>query len=578
MLNRISIRITAILMENKHMDIRYNTGMPKFVRYKVGIVLLAISIIPLLAMFLPGLPITHDGQDHVARIANFYQSLSEGNIIPRWAGNLNWGYGHPILMFLYPLPSYAASLFHFIGLPFVDSTKLVFVVAYLLSALTMYLWMSAAFGKRAGVIGSVLYLFAPYRFVDLYVRGAIGEHVAFIFPPLILFFLYKLALAKGEKSILSGIGLSAALACFILSHNAISIMFLPIIGLYVVYLFFTDARKSTTFFFSAVYYLLLGFGLSAFFLVPAFIEGKYTLRDIVTAGEAMQRFVPPLMFFYSPWNYKGGDDITKMIGFGQWFGVVASIVLLIKTKEVKKKILLGSLCLLLIGSLFIMTAWSGIIWTNITLLQKFQFPWRFLSLSTFLVAVLGGIAIASLKIKSKKLLGAMLIVFCALTILSTASMWHPKGYQQKDESFYTGIYLSTTDTGESSPIWSTRFMEHVYDHPMNVIDGAATIKETKRTTTLHEYEIIVMKPTRVVENTVYFPGWNVYVDGQKTDIEFQNPNYRGLITFYLKEGNHAVRVQFEDTKVRFVANIISIVSLALLAIGGAVLYIWKRRI
>ena len=51
--------------------------------------------------FSPGIPITHDGVDHTARIANFYQSLTDGNIVPRWGGNLNWGYGHPILIFLY---------------------------------------------------------------------------------------------------------------------------------------------------------------------------------------------------------------------------------------------------------------------------------------------------------------------------------------------------------------------------------------------------------------------------------------------------------------------------------------------
>src|SRR4030042_5604839 len=115
---------------------------PKF----VAIVLLVFSFLPLYGLLPQGLPITHDGQDHVARIANFYISLREGNIVPRWAGNLNWGYGHPILMFLYPLPSYIASLYKFIGFSFVDSTKLVFAVAYIGSLLGMYLWIRAGWG------------------------------------------------------------------------------------------------------------------------------------------------------------------------------------------------------------------------------------------------------------------------------------------------------------------------------------------------------------------------------------------------------------------------------------------------
>ena len=110
------------------------------------IFLIFISLIPLFDLFRSGLPLTHDGQDHVARIANFYQSLSEGNIIPRWAANLNWGFGHPVLMFLYPLPSYIASFFHFLNLSLVDSTKIIFGLGFVLSGIFMYLWIRALWG------------------------------------------------------------------------------------------------------------------------------------------------------------------------------------------------------------------------------------------------------------------------------------------------------------------------------------------------------------------------------------------------------------------------------------------------
>src|SRR3989344_7884005 len=102
----------------------------QYKQYKVSpfILILLISALPLLNLLTPGLPVTHDGIDHVARIANFYKNLEEGVLIPRWASNLNWGYGHPILMFLYPLPSYATSFFHLLGFSFVDSLKIVFGV------------------------------------------------------------------------------------------------------------------------------------------------------------------------------------------------------------------------------------------------------------------------------------------------------------------------------------------------------------------------------------------------------------------------------------------------------------------
>lgn len=102
----------------------------------IVIVCLLNSII-ILPLFHTGLPVTDDGVGHVARIASFYQSLHEGHIIPRWAGNLNFGYGHPVLEFFYPLPSYIASFFHFVGFSFIESTKIVFGIGLIGSGICM---------------------------------------------------------------------------------------------------------------------------------------------------------------------------------------------------------------------------------------------------------------------------------------------------------------------------------------------------------------------------------------------------------------------------------------------------------
>ncbi|OGG11329.1 hypothetical protein A2Z00_02535 [Candidatus Gottesmanbacteria bacterium RBG_13_45_10] len=147
----------------------------------------------------------------------------------------------------------------------------------------------------------------------------------------------------------------------------------------------------------------------------------------------------------------------------------------------------------------------------------------------------------------------------------------------KDESFYTGIYPSTTDTGESSPIWSVRFMEHSAASPMEIIEGKAAITPTKRTTTVHEYSVVAKSPSRLLENTLYFPGWKVYIDGIQKGIQFQDPAYRGLITFNMTEGQHDVRVVFEDTKLRRIADLISIVSIGILAVGVVGGLLWGKK-
>lgn len=514
-----------------------------------------VSVFPLLDLLNAGLPFGHDTPDHAARIANFYQSLSEGNIIPRWAGNLNWGYGHPILMFLYPLPSYIASFFHMFGASFVVSTKLTFAIAYVASIVAMYLWASAAFNKRVGVVSAILYGFAPYRFIDLYVRGSIGEHVAFVFPPVVLFGLWQLAHNR-QKFPFAGLITSLGMAGLILSHNAVSLMFLPIIVFYVLYIFFFEAKRSLCYLLCAVCYVLLGFVTSAFFWAPAFFEGKYTLRDIVTAGEFSDRFVPLVRFFYSPWTYGGSDEFSKSLGIAQWMGIVAAFGAMWRSKEKALKWFLRGGLLLLAGSIFFMTSMSFGIWNSISMLQKFQFPWRLLSVAVFVAAVVGAMGLDFIlgKVKRKRVfIYAGLVLF---VIITTIPMWKAKSYSLKPESYYTGIYDSTTDTGESSPIWSVRFMEHRPAGPLEIIEGQAEIYVLKRTSTIHRYKISVSKRARFVENTLYFPGWNILANDVALDIQFQDPSYRGLMTFWLEPGNYTLRAEFGETKLRYIANII----------------------
>lgn len=521
-----------------------------------------ISLIPLLDLFHSGLPITHDGQDHVTRIANFYQALIEGNIVPRWAGNLNWGYGHPILMFLYPLPSYIASFFHFIGFSLVDSLKIIFGLGFIASGFTMYIWIKEFLGEEAGIISAALYLFAPYRFVDLYVRGAVGEHVAFIFPPLVCYFLLKIAKKYKFWYVIGG---AFSVAGLILSHNAITIMFLPIIMFYAAFLLYQNDNKKLI----AIRYTLiaiLGFGLASFFLLPAFFEGKYTLRDIVTKGEYSKRFVLWKDFIFGPWSYGGSGLFTVQVGIMQWIMALGTLAIFFKKKAPYKHITIA-LVILFLFVLGIMTNSSKIIWETITTLQKFQFPWRFLSVVVFLAACMGGIVVAALIPKKIKTFFVGIILL--LVLFLNKDYWHANGYLNKPQAFFTGIYSGTTDTGESAPIWSVRFMEQQAKEPIQIVDGEGNLNVVSRTTTKHVYIIEMLSDTgRIVENTLYFPGWNVIVDGEKSSIEFQDPQYRGLMTFYLTKGIHNVEVVFTETKLRSFANAISIVSLVILLLWG----------
>lgn len=524
----------------------------------IPFIIVLISLIPLLDLFHPGLPITHDGEDHVIRVANFYQNLVEGNIIPRWSQDLNYGFGHPVLMFFYPFPYYAASAFHILGFSFIDSTKLFFGITYILSGIFMFLFVRKLYGETAGIFSSILYLLAPYRFVDLYVRGAIGEHAAFLFLPLILYFFIKLSKSFALGSF---IGASLSIAGLILTHNAVSLMFLPLIILYAGYLVLVSKVKKTLIF-TMICIMLIGFGISAFFWVPAVFEAKYTLRNIVTSGEYSTRFVKDVTsFMYGHWNYGGSGEFSVQIGIVHLLSALSALVALIFFSKKNRHVALIAMGLLLYSlvALFLMSPTSSFIWQKFIILQSFQFPWRFLSVIVFTTSFLGGVFIYIIPTRYR--IFAAVFLGIALFLISK-DYWHAKGYLVKNDDYFTGVKRTTTnDTGESSPIWSVRFMEKPAKANIEVIIGNAKIWELKRTSTVHGYGITAVEKSRIRENTLYFPGWEVFVDGKKKDIEFQDPQNRGLMTFIVEKGKHAIDVRFKETKLRMFSNLLSLFSI-----------------
>lgn len=534
------------------------------------ILIVFLACFALVDLLNSGMPKTHDGADHLARIANFYNVLSEGILFPRWAENLNWGYGHPILMFLYPFSSYVASFFHFIGFSYIDSLKLLFGLGFIASGVTMYIWAKEQFDDYVGIAAAVLYMYAPYRFVDMYVRGAVGEHMAFIFPPIILYFMMKISRVSKANSLLPIIGLSISFALFLLAHNAISLMFLPVFVGYGIYLAVIHKKNQILAFLLSGF--VLGFLLSAFFTVPAFLEGKFTLRDIVANEEYKTRFVKnPLDFLYGKWSYGISGQFTVQIGIAQIIGLLLLPFVFLRNKiNRKEKLLLVFLGVIFVLSLFFQLHVSNFLYEILTTLKKFQFPWRFLTLTVFATAILSSSFLLVVKNTFHKKI--LVTIFIVIALASTSLFFRGQEYFSKPDSFYNAIYHGTTDTGESAPIWSVRFMEKVPQAHLEVISGNAQVKEVKRTSIEHRYKVVVESElARFRENTVYFPSWKVLVDGSEEIIEFQDPANRGLITFQVSRGEHDVVVKFFDTKLRTLANVISILAsfivLVLIVIG-----------
>lgn len=139
-------------------------------------------------------------------------------------------------------------------------------------------------------------------------------------------------------------------------------------------------------------------------------------------------------------------------------------------------------------------------------------------------------------------------------------------FEKKPDSFYLNYPGTGAYHGESTTIWTEGDAGSYPVFPLEIIAGRGEISDYKRKSNLHEFYVNAENDLVIRDNTIYYPGWRVFVSGKESDIQFQDPNHRGIITFPVLKGEHKVEVKFGETAFRLAADIISLFTFVLLLI------------
>lgn len=249
-------------------------------------------------LFHPGLNLSHDGDGHVIRLVEFDNSLSDGNFPPRWAKRLNYGLGYPFFNFDYPLIYAFGDIFHKIGLSFIDSTKALFLLSFPLSGFFAYLWLRSRFNLIPSLAGGLIYTISPYHFLNVYVRGDLGEVIALTLVPLAFYCLERI---RTNQQISRAVYLSLVIAAIIASHNLTALVFLPLLFVYGLIVF--SEKRSESFIKNLIFSFDLGLFLSCFFWLPALFDRRYIVIDQVLKNHIAEHFVKFSDLIFPSWGY-----------------------------------------------------------------------------------------------------------------------------------------------------------------------------------------------------------------------------------------------------------------------------------
>lgn len=551
-----------------------------------------------------GYPATHDGQLHLYRLLAFDMSLRAGILYPRWVGEFAFGYGFPVFNFYGPGALYlAVGIKHLIGSGYVAAFKTTLGLSMVLAGWHMYWLARRLLAERTMVevgalVAAVAYVYAPLHLVDIYVRGAISQVIAYGMLPLVFLCLHNVShsnvlhRAPVRRAAWAWmLGGAAAFGLVIFTHNITAFLFAPLLGCYALIrgLQGVDRRGWAR----AAVMLGGGVGLTAIYWLPAVGELDLVLID-AAIGDGLhysQHFInlvqPYQMQFFYDYTY---DGRAFRLGLVQMLLLSTAVVVTVRHVHFWRtpRVFLAAVLVLAYLGQF---PFAARLWETLPLAAYVQFPWRLLMVMALCGALLLGYAVADLNREEwvnrvAGLVGSGVILLLIVpmllnlpaqnTVFERGQNWVQFGVWERMTRF-----IGTTSSGEFLPagvdrlyLLQNRFVTRL-PHDSNWLYGerdAAMVGKTRAEASVQtpewvELDVEIPGAGCITLRHFYFPGWVATVNGQT--IPLRATGKLGLMEVCLPAGRHALTLRFGDTPLRAWAWWISLASLGGLAVAAS---------
>ena len=407
----------------------------------------------------------------------------------------------------------------------------------------------------ATILGSIIYAFAPYRLVDMYERGALGETLAFIFIPIVVYGIYEILFKNKKKYHVLVIGMTGLILSHIVSAY-ITILLLIIFCILNIKQLFKEKR---------ILYLLLAtlitLLLTSYFSIPMLeqmLSQKFYYSNTSNIQEFVlsNRTVPIYLLFIGIPNFRRA--LFKKFWVPSGIGIIFIYIIYkkIKHKEIKNKFINQSVIISIITLLLttITPFWK----LNITkkLLFMIQFPWRLYMIPTVLLTISGN------KINTIR---NIFIISMASVISMTAISILPKRITEVKEydasySEYLPVEINKEFINRRELITSNNPLE--YTIKKEKLNLEITFKQKEKNT---EIELPL----------IYYKGYEAKLENQKLNMYKTNNGLVGIKINDIKEGK--IRISYVGTNLQKITKITSLVTLVSLIIIKGRKKIWNKK-
>ena len=553
--------------------------------------ILLISIIVCIPLMNKNINIYRDdGIQHVCRLIGTYQTIKSGEMLPMIMSNLCNNFGYSWNIFYSPLTAYAPLIFKIFNFTFTNCLKIFMFAVTLLSGITMYTFMmNVTKNKNVSLLSSILYVLAPYRITDMYIRIAVAELASFVFIPIIFDGLYSVL--KEEKLSFKLIWGTVGL---ILTHTVIT-MYTAIICL--LYLVFNIKKlKSIKVIRILVISLVCILLITSFYWVGLLQHHNATSYEVFVPGrmEVENKLEYYKTEFYQLFYTNKDQTMIYAIGLVTVLGLVLTPI---AWKNVEKDYK-GTYVLFLI---------FGIILTIMTLtffpfeklpsiFKMIQFTFRLYEFTAFFFAFVAGINYGII-IKKFKISDVIVLAVISTLLLIPYKSKLEYELSTNEDRLIEGVRV-TENTGrvhagmasmeylpsKAFKVLNT-YIANRKDEPI-IMSGEAEILNYNKNGTNLEFELANMKSKKEADNQnnkteaeltielpyIYYLGYRVYANGGEIEYaESDNGFVQIKINPALYEQNVKINVRYTGTNEMIVASAISIISAMIIVISEIIL-------
>lgn len=372
-----------------------------------------------------------DGIQHLCRLIGTEQTLVSKQFLPMIMSNFCNNFGYSWNIFYSPLTAYIPLIFRIFSFSFETCLKLFMFVVTVATGIAMYKFViKITKNKNIAILASVLYIIAPYRITDMYVRMALAELTSFIFIPMVFSGMYSI-INENKKSSLLIIGASG----LILTHTVVCMYTAMLCFVYLIVFIRKLNKKSIL---NLLVSLLMIVLITSFYWVGLAQHYFSTSYEVFVPGR-MER-VDVLNFYKTSLSQLVyTDQEQKMIyeiGIVTFMGLLLTPIAIMKfEKQEKEKDFIK------IYSLF---GILGIVLTIMTLkifpfeklpgtFTMIQFTFRLFEFTSFFFALISAVNFWIL-IKNFNIRDVIIIslIACLLTTIYGKKISYEKKYDEKD--------------------------------------------------------------------------------------------------------------------------------------------------